>query len=480
MTLENFVKKIQRIMRKDPGIDGDAQRISQLVWMLFLKIFDTKEEEWELVEDEYISVIPKKYQWRNWAGNEEGMTGDELLNFVNNELFEDLRKIEIDEYTDERKILVKEIFSDSYNYMKSGTLMRQVINKINQVQFDDYEERHSFNDIYESILKDLQSAGNAGEFYTPRPLTDFVIEMLEPKIGESIADFACGTGGFLVSSLEYLRNKNPNMSVEQRKIILNSIYGVEKKPMPYMLCVTNMILHDVDIPNIIHGNSLTNNVRDYNEKDKFDVIAMNPPFGGEEQEMVKRNFPKLFQTSETADLFMALIMYRLKNSGRAGVVLPDGFLFDNGAKTNIKKELLNKFNLHTIVRLPEGVFEPYAQVNVNLLFIDGGSPTEEIWFYEHPLPEDYKKYTKTKPIRPIEFSLERNWWNNRKENKYAWKISIDDIEKNNYNLDFKNPHQDNKKPHSTDEIVSNIKVNMKRSKIILRELEEVLKDGNAS
>lgn len=465
-------------MRQDAGVDGDAQRISQLVWMLFLKVFDTKEAEWEIVEEDYSPIIPEKYQWRNWAGDEEGMTGDELLEFVDNELFEELSNLEIDEYTDERKILVKEVFSDSYNYMKSGTLMRKVINRINQVDFDDYKERHAFNEIYETILKDLQSAGNSGEYYTPRPITDFIIEMLDPKIEDSVADFACGTGGFLVSSLEYRRNKY-NLSIKEREKLQNNVHGVEKKSMPYMLGVTNMILHDIDVPDIVHGNSLNKSLREFKEKDKFDIIAMNPPFGGTEQDIIQMNFPKPFQTSETSDLFMALILFRLKSDGKIGIVLPDGFLSgDESAKINIKKKIIEEFNLHTIVRLPRGVFAPYADVVTNLLFIDNTEPTEEIWFFEHPLPKNYKKYTKTKPIKSSEFDLEKKWWDDRKENKFAWKVNVSEIKKKNYNLDMKNPNRKGKDyNYSNKNIVSNLKENEKKSYELLKEIKEDLKNN---
>lgn len=439
MTISNVIKSIQDIMRMDRGVDGDAQRISQLVWMLFLKVYDYKESEWEILEDDYESIIPEELRWRNWAQDEEGITGDELLDFVNDKLFKTLKDLAIDETTEKRKAIVRDVFEDSYNYMKSGTLMRQVINKLNEMNFDDYEERHMFNDIYEGILKDLQSAGNAGEFYTPRAVTEFIIQMLNPQIGENIADFACGTGGFLVSALEWMKKQEHN--TEQREILQHSIYGIEKKQLPHLLCVTNLILHDIDTPNIMRDNALTKNVRDYTEKDRFSVIAMNPPFGGTEEKGVQINFPTEFRTSETADLFMVLIMFRLKENGRAGVVLPDGFLFGNdNTKTAIKEKLLNEFNLHTIVRLPNGVFAPYTGINTNLLFFDKIGSTKEIWFYEHQLPEGYKNYTKTRPIRIEEFDAEKDWWNNRIENEVAWKVSKDEIIERGYNLDIKNPN----------------------------------------
>ena len=440
MSISNVIKSVQDIMRQDAGVDGDAQRISQLVWMIFLKVFDAKEEEWELEYDDYESVIPEELRWSNLAADDEGITGDELLDFINNKLFKELKEMELGVDSDPKAFLVKAVFEDSYNYMKSGALIRQVINKLNEIDFTASEDRHLFNDIYENILKDLQSAGNSGEFYTPRPVTQFIIDMLNPQLGEKVADFACGTGGFLTCAIEHL--KKQQKSVDDIKVLGETIIGVEKKPLPHLLATTNLILHDIDVPNIAHDNSLTKNVRDLKESDYVDVIAMNPPFGGVEEDTVLTNFPNAFQTKETADLFMTVMMYRLSEKGRAGVVLPDGFLFGEGVKTKIKEKLLNEFNLHTIVRMPNGVFAPYTGINTNLLFFDKGEPTKEVWFFEHPLPKGYKNYTKTKPIKLEEFDLEKKWWNNREENEYAWKVSVEDIKARNYNLDFKNPNKE--------------------------------------
>lgn len=439
MSVSNVIKSVQDIMRQDAGVDGDAQRISQLVWMIFLKVFDAKEEEWEL-EDDYKAVIPEELKWRNWASDDEGITGDELLDFINNKLFKELKEMELGVDSDAKAFLVKAVFEDSYNYMKSGALIRQVVNKLNEIDFTASEDRHLFNDIYENILKDLQSAGNSGEFYTPRPVTQFIIDILEPKLGEKVADFACGTGGFLTCAIEHLKKQQKN--VDDIKVLGETIIGVEKKPLPHLLATTNLILHDIDVPNIAHDNSLTKDIRDLKESDYVDVIAMNPPFGGVEEDSVLINFPSNFQTKETADLFMTLIMYRLSDKGRAGVVLPDGFLFGEGVKTKIKEKLLSEFNLHTIVRMPNGVFAPYTGINTNLLFFEKGEPTKEVWFFEHPLPQGYKNYTKTKPIKLEEFDLEKKWWNNREENEYAWKVSSEEIINRNYNLDFKNPNKE--------------------------------------
>ena len=477
MTITSLIKSIQDIMRQDAGVDGDAQRISQLVWMLFLKVYDAKEAEWELFEEDYESIIPEDLRWRNWAEDEEGMTGDELLEFVNERLFKELKDLTVDETTDKRALIVKSVFEDSYNYMKSGTLLRQLINKLNEIDFDEYEDRHAFNDIYETILKDLQSAGNAGEYYTPRVLTDFIIEMLNPQIGEQVADFACGTGGFLVSSLKHLENQIK--TVEDRKIVQSSLFGIEKKPLPHLLCMTNLLLHDVDSPNILRDNSLSTNVRDYREKDKYDVIAMNPPFGGVEEVGIQINFPTEFRTSETADLFMTLIMYRLKETGRVGVILPDGFLFgDDNAKVAIKEKLLSEFNLHTIVRVPNGVFAPYTSIATNILFFDKTKPTEKIDYYQVPLPEGIKNgFTKTRPFRTEHLQGVKDWWNNReKEDINAYSVTIEEIKKANYNLDFKNPNLNkDEKEYSLNQLLNIMDEKSKNINRLIGQLSEVLK-----
>lgn len=477
MTITSLIKSIQDIMRQDAGVDGDAQRISQLVWMLFLKVYDAKEAEWEIFEENYKSIIPEDLRWRNWAEDEEGMTGDELLEFVNERLFKELKDLTVDETTDKRALIVKSVFEDSYNYMKSGTLLRQLINKLNEIDFDEYEDRHAFNDIYENILRDLQSAGNAGEYYTPRVLTEFIIDILNPQIGEKIADFACGTGGFLVSSLNHLEKQTK--TIEDRKIVQSSLFGIEKKPLPHLLCMTNLLLHDLDSPNILRDNSLSSNIRDYTEKDKYDLIAMNPPFGGVEEAGIQINFPTEFRTSETADLFMALIMYRLKDNGRAGVILPDGFLFGNdNAKIAIKEKLLSEFNLHTIVRVPNGVFAPYTSIATNVLFFDKTKSTEKIDYYQVPLPEGIKNgFTKTRPFRTEHLQGVKDWWNNRdKEDINAYSVTIEEIKKANYNLDFKNPNLNKEeKQYSLNELLSIMDTKSKNINKLIGQLSEVLK-----
>jgi type I restriction enzyme M protein len=433
------IKAIQNIMRKDVGVDGDAQRISQLVWMLFLKIYEDKEQEYEFDDDNYQSPLPDALRWRTWAVNEEGMTGDELLDFVNNILFIQLKDLPVEHNNNRQVFMIREIFADSFNYMKSGTLLRQVINEINKLDYNSSSERHLLNDVYESILKDLQNAGNAGEYYTPRAVTQFMVDMIDPKLGEKVLDPACGTGGFLACAFEHVQN-NYVKNVEDRELLQRSIFGIEKKPLPYMLSTTYLILHGVEVPQIRHDNSLSRPLRDYSPVDMVDVILTNPPFGGMEEDGIESNFPAAFQTRETADLFLVLIMTLLKPEGRAAIVLPDGTLFGEGVKTRIKEKLLEECNLHTIVRMPNGVFAPYTGINTNLLFFTKGEPTKEIWYFEHPYPEGYKSYSKTKPITIKEFDLEKSWWHNRAESQYAWKVDIEQIKVNNYNLDIKNPN----------------------------------------
>lgn len=462
-------------MRKDAGVDGDAQRLSQLVWMLFLKIFDDQEKQRELIDLKYQSPLPQELRWRTWATDPEGMTGDKLLDFINNQIFRRLKDLSFDETDDPRGFMVREVFADSYNYMKSGTLIRQVINKINEVDFNSADDRHHFNEIYEHLLKELQSAGNAGEYYTPRPLTGFVVEMVDPRLGEKILDPACGTGGFLIDSIEHIRKTEVKTQADE-KTLQNSIYGVELKPLPYLLVITNMILHGVDTPkHLRRGDMLIRPLRDYGPKDRVEVIVANPPFGGAVKDGVEKNFPAEFRTKETADLFLVLFISLLKPDGRCGIVLPDGSLFGEGVKSAIKKKLLEECNLHTIVRLPQGVFNPYAGVNTNLLFFQKGEPTKEIWFYELPLPEGMKQYTKGRPIRHEEFDPVRAWWNNRKTNTHAWKVSLKEIQARNYNLDFKNPSRVESAPlQSPKEILGKIKIAENKLKSILSEIRKLL------
>ncbi len=441
MSLSAAIKSIQDIMRKDVGVDGDAQRISQMGWLLFLKIFDDQELEYEQTRDNYKSPIPKRLRWSSWAGDTEGITGDELLEFVNNDLFKTLKELPADPQKNPRGFLIRSVFEDSYNYMKSGTLLRQVINKINEtIDFNKAQDRHLFGDIYEKILKDLQSAGNAGEYYTPRAVTQFMVDMTDPRLGEIVLDPACGTGGFLTCTIEHVRSNYVKTPAQEKKL-QESLRGVEKKPLPHLLCTTNMLLHGIENPiNIRHDNTLSRPLRDIGPADRVDVVVTNPPFGGMEEDGIENNFPTNFRTRETADLFLVLIMHILKPGGRAAIVLPDGTLFGEGIKTRIKEKLLTECNLHTIVRLPNGVFNPYTGIKTNLLFFAKGSPTKEVWYYEHPYPQGAKSYNKGRPMRIEEFEPEKAWWENRVENDFAWKVPVQQIIDNNYNLDIKNPN----------------------------------------
>lgn len=443
MSISSFIKTLQNIMRNDAGVNGDAQRIEQIVWLLFLKVYDSKEEIWEFHDDEFQSIIPEQLRWRNWAVDEKdgkARTGESLLTFVDKELIPILKNIEVDEHTPISKAIVTFVFEDTYNYMKDGVLLRQVINVIDEIDFTDHKERHNFNDIYEQILKDLQNQRSSGEYYTPRAVTDFMVQMIKPQLGEKIADFATGTGGFLTSSLNFLE-KQVN-SVEDKELYNESVFGIEKKALPHLLSITNLLLHDIDNPFIIHGNSLEKNVRDYTEKDRFKVILMNPPYGGSEKDNIKMNFPMELRSSETADLFMSVIMYRLKKDGRVGIVLPDGFLFGtDNSKIAIKEKLFKEFNVHTIIRLPHSVFAPYTSIHTNILFFDKTHPTEETWFYRLDMPEGYKNFSKTKPIKFEHFQPVMNWWENRKEIivdgfDKSKNFPVQEIVESNYNLDL--------------------------------------------
>ncbi|MBM7703279.1 HsdM family class I SAM-dependent methyltransferase [Metabacillus iocasae] len=474
--MELALRRMQTMMRQDAGVDGDAQRISQLVWMLFLKIYDAKELMWEAQDEQFQSIIPEECRWRSWALTHKGrewLTEDRLLDFVNEHLFPTLKALEVNESTEQRKRIVKEVFVDTHNHMRSGVLLREVLNILNEIDFTVHNERHLFNDMYELIVKDLQSAGNAGEFYTPRAVTDFIVQMINPKASDTIADFACGTGGFLTSALTYVQSKKGE--------IPPYVFGIEKKPFPYLLAVTNLMLHNIDSPQIIRCNSLGANVVNEPRAEKFDVILMNPPYGGVENETIKEQFPPSFQSSETVDLFMVLIMRRLKENGKGAVVLPDHFLFGSDkAKVYIKKKLIEEFNLHTIVRLPKGVFEPYTDIPTNILFFDNTCPTTDVWYFQHPLPAGRKSYSKTKPLHHSDFQIEAEWWSNRRENEHAWKVNVQDIFYRSYNLDFKHPKQLNPQvvTYKMTELVTELEQSMHRVHTLMAELREEKNDEN--
>jgi type I restriction enzyme M protein len=419
--ISSIIKSIRQIMWPDTGLNGDAQRIEQLGWMLFFKIFSDKDKELEMMDDTYTSPIPEELHWENWAADDEGITGDDLLKFIDQKLFPTLRNIDISS-GNRRAIIVREVFTGNNNYMKNGTYMRQVLNKLNEIDFNSTKDRHAFGEMYETILKELQSAGKSGEFYTPRAVTQFITEMVDPKLGERIMDPACGTGGFLTCAIEHLR---PHVhTVDDRHTLQQNLAGCEYKPLPYLLATTNLILHDIELPNIRSGDALDRPLADYKKNERVDVILANPPFGGVVANGNETNFPTTYRTKESADLFLILMVHLLKDGGRAGIVLPDGSLTGDGVKQRVRQHLLEKCNLHTIIRLPNSVFQPYATVATNLLFFTKGAPTKEVWYYEHRLPEGQKSYSKTKAIRVEEFAPIKEWWNNRTESEVSWKVNI--------------------------------------------------------
>ena len=446
MSVSTIVKSIQNIMRQDVGVDGDAQRISQLCWMFFLKIIDDQDQELELLNDGYQSPVPVPLRWRNWAADPEGVTGEDLLDFINDDLFPQLK--ELPRRSGQRSEVVRSVFADVYNYMKSGYLLRQVINKINEIDFNNLADRRHFGDIYEQLLNDLQSAGNAGEYYTPRAVTSFMARMVDPRPGETLLDPACGTGGFLTCAIRHMREHYVKRTEDEMSMQV-SLRAVEKKPLPHMLAVTNMLLHSVENPSFLrHDNVLARPYISWSPAERVDIVLTNPPFGGKEEDGIESNFPQHFRTRETADLFLALVIRLLKPGGRAAVVLPDGCLFGEGVKTRIKQHLMRECNLHTIVRLPNSVFRPYASIGTNLLFFEKGEPTTDVWFWEHLVPEGQKAYSMTRPIQSEHLNDCSEWWGgrdrtDRKEGDRAWKISASEIEECGYNLDFKNPNSEN-------------------------------------
>mgnify|MGYP000919566608 FL=1 len=433
--LSGIIKSIRNDMREDRGISGDGQRIEQLGWMLFLKIFDDKDKELELLDDKYKSPIPDKFKWRNWAANDEGITGDELLNFIDQQLFPTLKELSA---RDPRAYMVREVFEGNNNYMKSGINIRKVVNRLNEVDFNKASERHLFGEIYETILQELQSAGDYGEFYTPRAITNFIVDIINPKLGEKILDPACGTGGYLTSAIDHLKKQTKN--IEQRKTIQQTISGWEWKPLPYVLATTNLILHDIELPDITYRDALDKPLSEYKEKDRVDIIIANPPFGGTVANNNENNFPANYRVKESADLFLIMMIHLLKQGGRAGIVLPDGSLSGDGVKQRIRQKLLEDCNLHTIIRLPNSVFKPYATVATNLLFFDKGKQTKDIWYYQHKYQEGVKSYSKTNPLKVEELEPIKKWWNKRKESEVSWKVSIDTIIERGYDLDIKNPN----------------------------------------
>ena len=473
----SVIKSIRDTMRLDRGISGDAQRLEQLGWMLFLKIIGDKDQELEILEDDYVSVIPEKYQWRSWAADSEGLTGDELLGFIdsnehdNKGLFATLKGL-TSERNPKRAALVKEVFDGSNNYMKSGYEMRKVINKLNEINFNNSDDKHIFGTIYESILQELRAAGNKGEYYTPRAVTQLMTQMTDPKLGEKVLDPAAGTGGFLTATIDHVR-KHYVHTVSDEKDLQNSVSGWELKPVAYVLGLTNLIIHGIDIPDYHYVDSLQTEYNSIGAKDRVDVILANPPFGASIAEGVEDNFPQTYRCKESADLFVILMLQLLKTNGRFAIVLPDGSITGDGVKVRIRKKLLTDCNLHTIVRLPPTTFFP-ATVSTNLLFFTKGSKTKDIWYYEHKLPIGQKSYSKTKPIQFNEFAPIIDWWNDREENDQSWKVNVKDLK--NWDLDIKNPTKDEEEEVlDFDKIMSQIESSFDLSKSYLSEIKNILK-----
>ena len=469
--ISSIVKNVRNIMRQDRGVSGDAQRLEQLGWMLFLKILDEKDQELELIRDGYTSVIPEKFQWRNWATDPEGITGEELILFIDHPtdgLFANLNELRSTK-APQRAALVREIFDGSNNYMKSGFEMRKVINQLNEFDFNNSEDRHIFGTVYESILVELRDAGNKGEYYTPRAITQLMTQMTAPTLGEKILDPAAGTGGFLSAAIDLIR-ENEVHTLDDEAILKKSVAGWELKPVAYVLGLTNLILHGVDVPDWHYLDSLKTEYNSIGPRQQVDVILANPPFGARIADGVETNFPASFRCRESADLFIILMIQLLKPGGRCAIVLPDGCITGDGYKERIREKLLTDCNLHTIVRLPQSTFHP-ATVSTNLLFFQKGTPTKEIWYYEHRLPEGQKSYSKTKAIQFAEFNPMIEWWNKREESEVAWKVAVEDL-KEGFDLDERNPNREEEEAElSVAQALKKLKQSITKSQGYISELE---------
>jgi type I restriction enzyme M protein len=472
--ISSIIKNVRNIMRQDRGVSGDAQRLEQLGWMLFLKILDEKDQELELIRNRYKSVIPEKFQWRNWATDPEGITGADLIQFVDHPtdgLFTNLRQLKAP-HAAQRAMLVREVFEGSNNYMKSGYEMRKVINQLNGFDFNSSDDRHIFGTVYESILLELRDAGNKGEYYTPRAITQLMTQMTNPCLGERVLDPAAGTGGFLSAAIDYIREKEVH-TLDDEALLQKSITGWELKPVSYVLGLTNLILHGLDVPDWHYLDSLKTEYNSIGPKQQVDVILANPPFGATIADGVETNFPATFRCKESADLFIVLFIQLLKPGGRCAIVLPDGCITGDGYKERIREKLVTDCNLHTIVRLPQSTFHP-ATVSTNLLFFEKGKPTKEIWYYEHRLPEGQKSYSKTKGIQFSEFVPLIKWWNKRKKSDVAWKVKVEDL-KRGFDLDSKNPNKEFvETEHTSAELVAGLKKSFLRAASIVDQIEESL------
>ena len=436
--LAAVIKSARDAMRKDAGLNGDLDRIPQLAWMLFLKAFDGLEENREVTDAAYQPAIEAPYRWRDWAADPNGPTGEALLGFVNGELLPYLRGLTGTGSHDPRDVLAA-VFKETNNRMLSGYLLRDVVNKVNEINFASSDDIHTMAHLYESMLREMRdAAGDSGEFYTPRPVIRLLVQQVDPRLGEVVVDPACGTGGFLVEALDHVQ---PTVkTTQQLRKLHTDLRGVEKKPLPYLLGMMNLMLHGVGQPNIVRGNALARPITQISKRDRVDVILTNPPFGGEEEKSIQANFPADKQTAETAWLFLQLVIRQLRDGGRCGIVVPNGVLFGDGVGARIKQQLLADCDLHTVVRLPDGVFEPYTAIPSNLLFFDKTGRTKAVWFYEIAPPEGRKKYSKTNPMRFEEFADCQAWWTSREENERAWRVPIADLEATGFNLDLRNPN----------------------------------------
>lgn len=493
--LASIVKSSRDIMRKDKGLNGDLDRLPMLTWIMFLKFLDdmeqVRQEEAAVAGKKFRQAIDPPYRWRDWASKPDGMTGPELIAFINQEeavrpdgkkgagLFAYLRSLQSS--NGDRRDVIAKVFEGTVNRMINGYLLRDVVNKVNEIHFNSRDEIHTLGHLYESMLREMRdAAGDSGEFYTPRPLVKFIVSVVDPKLGEGVLDPAAGTGGFLVEAFEHLR-KQCRKAEDFSRLQKGALHGIEPKPLPYLLCQMNLLLHGVEYPEIDPLNALRFPLREMGDKERVDVIVTNPPFGGEEERGILSNFPEDRQTAETALLFLQLIMRKLKRpgvgskGGRCGMVVPNGVLFGDGVCARIKEELLKDFNLHTVVRLPNGVFAPYTNIPTNLLFFDRSGATKQIWYYEQPLPDGRKNYTKTAPIQFEEFTACREWWANRKENDYAWRVSVSEVSGNNFNLDLKNPRAKRDITHlPPEELVESILLKEKQIAEIITTVKELI------
>lgn len=435
------IKAARDAMRKDAGLNGDLDRLPQLTWILFLKAFDGLEQNRVVTERGYRPAIAGRYRWSAWAADPNGLTGQALLDFVDGDLLPHLQRLSGTGKDDPRDVLA-DVFNDVQNRMRSGYLLRDVVNLVNEIDFTSSDDIHTMAHLYESMLREMRdAAGDSGEFYTPRPVIRFMVQQVDPHLGEVVLDPACGTGGFLVETLEHVQAAGEVKTAQQRRRLHTSIRGIEKKPLPHQLAMMNLLLHGVGQPRIQHRNALTQSVTQISKRDKVDIVLTNPPFGGEEEKSVQANFPADKRTAETAWLFLQLVIRQLRGGGRCGIVVPNGILFGDGLGARIKRQLMTECDLHTVVRLPDGVFEPYTAIPSNLLFFDKTGRTEEVWFYEIPPPEGRKKYSKTKPMRFEEFADCQAWWNKRREDERAWRVPAGEVEASSFNLDLRNPNR---------------------------------------